>query len=59
MPTCLVSKLNLLPAFTVKRVAIHKGIKKYTTPYVDYNIEQKDNVLFVDAQGPFCEVTAK
>jgi hypothetical protein len=59
MPTCLVSKLNLLPAFTLQRVAIHKGIKIYTTPYGDYNIEQKDNVLFVDAQGPFCEVTAK
>ena len=50
MPTCLVSKLNLLPAFTLQRVPIHKGIKIYTTPYGDYNIEQKDNVLFVDAQ---------
>ena len=31
----------------------------HTIAYGHYNIEQKDNILLVDAQGPFCEVTAK
>jgi hypothetical protein len=36
-----------------------KGMKMQTSAYGHYNIEQKDNILLVDAQGPFCEVTAK
>lgn len=30
-----------------------------TAAHRQYKIEQRDNILLVDAHGPFCEVTAK
>ncbi len=30
-----------------------------TAAHRQYKIEQRDNILLVDAQGPFCEVTAR